>query len=136
MVDAPSGGAPGQAPRWDLSDAEGCGGGIRFPWCSWMFGDTWIYIGGLSMLVEQRGAHEGGGRAQGVGTPPALCPPRSFLDAHSRSPGSRLLRKSRSQRFHSVWTLFDIPFLRNPKIGKKTAIWVGPPLSRLVPKMI
>ena len=30
MVDAPSGGAPEQAPRWDLVDTEGCGGGIRF----------------------------------------------------------------------------------------------------------
>ena len=30
MVDAPSGGALGQAPRWDLVDTEGCGGGIRF----------------------------------------------------------------------------------------------------------
>ena len=30
MVDAPSDGAPEQAPRWDLVDTEGCGGGIRF----------------------------------------------------------------------------------------------------------
>ena len=30
MIDAPSGGAPEQAPRWDLVDTEGCGGGIRF----------------------------------------------------------------------------------------------------------
>ena len=30
MVDAASGGAPEQAPRWDLVDTEGCGGGIRF----------------------------------------------------------------------------------------------------------
>ena len=30
MVDAPSGGAPEQAPRWDLVDTEGCGGRIRF----------------------------------------------------------------------------------------------------------
>ena len=30
MVDAPSGGAPEQAPRWDLVDTKGCGGGIRF----------------------------------------------------------------------------------------------------------
>ena len=39
-------------------------------------GDTWIYIGGRSMSVEHRGAHEGGGRAQGVGTPL----PRALLD--------------------------------------------------------
>ena len=30
MVDAPSGEAPEQAPRWDLVDTEGCDGGIRF----------------------------------------------------------------------------------------------------------
>ena len=30
MVDAPSDGAPEQAPRWDLVDTEGCDGGIRF----------------------------------------------------------------------------------------------------------
>ena len=29
-MDAPSGAAPEQAPRWDLMDTEGCGGGIRF----------------------------------------------------------------------------------------------------------
>ena len=36
-------------------------------------GGIWIYIGGRSTSVEQRGAHEGGGRAWGVGAPPALC---------------------------------------------------------------
>ena len=30
VIDAPFGGAPKQAPRWDLVDIEGCGGGIRF----------------------------------------------------------------------------------------------------------
>ena len=70
------------------------------------------------------------------GAPPVSCLPPLFLDGHSKSPGSRLLRKSRSQRFHSVWTPFDIPFLRNPKLGKKTAIWVGPPVSSIVPKII
>ena len=29
------------------------------------FQGTWIYIGGRSRSVEPRGAHEGGGRAQG-----------------------------------------------------------------------
>ena len=38
VINAPSGGAPEKAPRWDLSGIEGCGGGIRFSWCSWMFG--------------------------------------------------------------------------------------------------
>ena len=29
MVDPPSGGVLEQAPRWDLTGTEGCGGGIR-----------------------------------------------------------------------------------------------------------
>ena len=29
MIDDPSGGAPEQAPRWDLVDTESYGGGIR-----------------------------------------------------------------------------------------------------------
>ena len=29
MIDAPSGGPPEQAPRWDLMDTESYGGGIR-----------------------------------------------------------------------------------------------------------
>ena len=82
------------------------------------FGGTWIYIGGRSTSVEQRGAHESGGRAQGGRRAPASWPPRSFLDVHSKSSGSRLFRKSRSRRFYSVWTPFDIPFMRNTKIGK------------------
>ena len=86
--------------------------------------------------MKQQGAHEGGGCAWGVGAPPTLWPPHWLLDVHSKSSGSRLFQKSRSQRFHSVWTAFDILFLRNTEIGKKTAIWAGPPVNRLVPKII
>ena len=31
VVDSPSGGAPVTAPRWDLADTEGYGGGNSFP---------------------------------------------------------------------------------------------------------
>ena len=75
-----------------------------------------------------------GARPGGQARLPASWPPRSFLDFNSKSAGSGLFQKSRSRRFHSVWTPFDIPFLRNTEIGKKTAIWAGPPVSRLVPK--
>ena len=68
--------------------------------------------------------------------PPTSCPPGCFLDVGSKSSGSRLFRKSRSRRFHSVWTPFDILFLQNTEIGKKTTIWDGPPVNRLVPKII
>ena len=26
-----------KGPRWDLTGTEGCGGGNRDSWCSWMF---------------------------------------------------------------------------------------------------
>ena len=71
-----------------------------------------------------------------VGAPPTSCLPGSLLDVGSKSCGSRSFQKSRSPRFHSVWTPFDIPFLRNTEIGKKTAICTGLPVNRLVPKII
>ena len=37
VVDSPSGRAPAKAPRWDLTDTKGCGGGIRFSWLVLMF---------------------------------------------------------------------------------------------------
>ena len=94
------------------------------------------YIGGRSRSVEPRGAHEGGGRAQGVRRAPASWLPRWFLDVHFKSSGSCLCQKSRSRRFHSVWTPFDIPFLLNTGIGRKTTIWAGPLVNRLVPQII
>ena len=113
-------GAPAKTPRWDLTDTEGCGGGNSFSCCSWMFSGYVEYIGGRSRPVDARGAHKGGGRAhpQGACRAPSW-PPRLFLDFHSKSSGSRLFQKSRSRRFHSVWTPFDIPSLRNTEIGKK-----------------
>ena len=54
MMDAPSGGAPEQAPRWDLVDTKSCGDGIRVlaPYLI-VWGDVGIYIGGRSTSVEQ-----------------------------------------------------------------------------------
>ena len=68
--------------------------------------------------------------------PPTSWPSLLFLDVGSKSLGSCSVRKSRSRRFHSVWTPFDIPFLRNTEIGKKQQFWAGPPVNRLVPKII
>ena len=67
--------------------------------------------------------------------PPTSWPPINWLDVGSKSPELYSVRKSRSRRFHSVRTPFDILFLRNTEIGKKIAIRAGPPVSRLVPKM-
>ena len=92
-----------------------------------------IYIGEGSRSGEPQGwgcAHLPRARL------PTSWPPHLLLDVHSKSPGLRLFQKSLSRRFHSVWIPFDIPFLRNTEIGKKTAIWAGPPVNRLVPKII
>ena len=137
VIDAPSGGAPEQAPRWDLVDTESYGGGIRVlaPYLI-----IWGYVGIYRRKKYVGGATGGprGWRARlvGVGAPPTSWPPVSFLDIGCKSSGSRSFRKSRSRRFHSVWTPFDIPFLRNPKIGKKQQFWAEPPVNRLVPKII
>ena len=137
VINAPSGGAPEKAPRWDLTGTEGCGGGIRFlaPYLV-----VWGYVGIYRRKKYVGGATWGprGWRARpgGQARPPTSCLRGCFLHVGSKSSGSRSFQKSRSRRFHSVWTPFDIPFLRNPKIGKKTTIWAGPPVSRLVPKML
>ena len=58
MIDAPSGGAPEQAPRWDLMGTEGCGGGIRFlaPYLI-----VWGYVG-IYRRKEYVGGATGGPR--------------------------------------------------------------------------
>ena len=71
MVDAPSGGAPEQAPRWDLADTEGCGGGIRFLAPVLI---VWGYVGiyrRKEYVGGARGGPRGRGRALG-GAPPTL----------------------------------------------------------------
>ena len=57
-----------------------------------------------------------------LGAPPTSCPPDGFPSVESKLPRLHLFQKSRSRRFYSVWIPFDIPFLRNTEIGKKTAI--------------
>ena len=133
MVDSPSGGAPAKAPRWDLTDTEGYGGGNCVLVAPWMFlGYVGIYrrkkyVGGCSRGLGDRGrAQEGWAR------PPISWLPRTFPGLKSKSPGLHLFQKDRSRRFHSVWTPFAIPFLRNTEIGKKTAIWDVPPVSNII----
>ena len=66
-MDAPSGGAPDQAPRWDLVDSESCGGGIRFLAPSpvvWGYVDIYRrkkYVGGALRGPRGRGARPRGG---------------------------------------------------------------------------
>ena len=123
VIDAPSGGAPEQTPRWDLVDTESYGGGIRV---LALYLIIWGYIG-IYMRKEYVGGATGPPRGWRprlgeVGAPPTLWPPVRCLDVGSKSHELYSTRKSRSRRFHSVWTPFDIPFLQNSEIGKKTAI--------------
>ena len=120
VIDAPSGGAPEQAPRWDLVDTESYGGGIRVLAPSLI---VWGYVGIYRRKKYIGGATGGPTRVVcapgGAGAHPTSWPPVSWLDVGSKSPELYSVRKSRSRRFHSIWTPFDIPFLRNPKTGKK-----------------
>ena len=65
-MDAPSGGAPEQAPRWDLMDTESYGGGIMvFGSCSDRLGYVGIYrrkeyVGGATRGPRGWRAHLGG----------------------------------------------------------------------------
>ena len=61
MIDAPSGGAPEQAPRWDLVGTEGWGGGIRFL-APYLF--VWGYVGRYRRK-EYVGGASGGPRGRG-----------------------------------------------------------------------
>ena len=58
VIDAPSGGAPEQAPRWDLVDTESYVGGIRFlaPYLI-----VWGYVG-IYKRKEYIGGATGGPR--------------------------------------------------------------------------
>ena len=127
---------PPPAKLWNRPQ-DGCGGGIRFlaPYLI-----VWGYVG-IYRRKEYIGGAIGGprgwrARLGGVGAPPTSWPPYWLLDVGSKSPGSCSFQKSRSRRFHSVWTLFDILFLRNSEIGKRQQFWAGPPVNRLVPKII
>ena len=95
---------------------------------------VWGYVG-IYRRKKYVGGEIGGSRGWRA-RPPTSWPPVDWLDVGSKSHELYSVRKSRSRRFHSVWTPFDIPFLRNSEIGKKQQFWVGPPVNRLVPKII
>ena len=67
VVDSPSGGAPAKAPRWDLADTEGYGGGNCVSVALWMF--LWYvglyrrkkYVGDRPTSSRDRGARPIGG---------------------------------------------------------------------------
>src|SRR3954466_3987192 len=74
VMKALSGGAPEQAPRWDLVDTESCGGGIRFLAPVLI---VWGYVGIYRRKKYAGGASvgpRGWGRTWGCRAPPYLVP--------------------------------------------------------------
>ena len=61
MVDSPSGRVPTKAPRWDLADTEGYGGGNISLVAPWMFSG---YVG-LYRRKKYVGGHPRGPRDRG-----------------------------------------------------------------------
>ena len=113
-MDTPSGGAPEQDPIWDLVDTGSYGGGIR-GLSSYLIVSGYV---GIDRRKEYVSGAMRGPRGRGA-RPPVSWPLRLLLELHSKSSGSRSFQKSRSRRFHSVWTPFNIHFLLNTEIGKK-----------------
>ena len=141
VVDSPSGGALAKAPTWDLADTEGYGGGNSFPWSPLMFsGYVGIYrrkkqVSGPPRGPRDRGARPVGGRAQQGGLHPrgrlgcCLTSTPSPLDhVHSKNHAS--------EGFIPFGLRLIFLFFETLKQAKKIAIRDGPPVSRLVPKMI
>ena len=73
MVDSPSGRVPAKAPRWDLVDKEGYGGGNCVSLAPWMFlGYVGLYRRKKYVSGRLRGPQDRGARPEGVGTPSYL----------------------------------------------------------------
>ena len=133
MRDPPSGRVPKQGPDWFLVATEACGGGT--PDLGYVLGVT-VYIRGFGIGNKSggpRGSHGARGRAQGVGR---ASLPRGFLEASLTCTPSLLDCFRSKNNSPEGFIPFDIPFLRNTKIGKKTVICTRPLVSRLVPKII
>ena len=86
--------------------------------------------------MELQWAHEGGGTLGGIGCAPYLVPTSKLAWHRVQVTWVIFGKKITFQKVYSVWTPFDIPFLRNTEIGKKQQFWAGPPVNRLVPKII
>ena len=111
-------------------DIESCGGGIRFLAPILI---VWGYVG-----IYRRKEYVGGatGGPWGRGRAPTLVTASFVPWSRAQVSWITFVPKKLSRRFHSVWIPFGIPFLRNTKIGKKTETGTGPPVNRLVPKII
>ena len=135
MVDSPSSRTPATAPRWDLADTEGYGGGNISSVDPWMF-SRYVglyrrkkYIGGCPRGPRDRGARPKGGRGLlsrgGLGCL-LTCTPSS--PDHVRS------KNHAPEGFIPFGLRFIFLFFETLKWAKKIAIRVGPLVSRLAQK--
>ena len=74
MIDSPSGRVPTKAPRWDLTDTEGCGGGIRFL-APYLICQGYV---GIYRRKEYVSGAAAGPRGRGRAHPPRARPPPSW----------------------------------------------------------
>ena len=73
MVDSPSGRVSAKAPRWDLADTEGYGGGNSVSLAPWMFsGYVGLYRRKKYVGGRPRGPRDRGARPVVVSAPPTL----------------------------------------------------------------
>ena len=121
---------PEQGPDWFLVATEACGSGTPDLSCPSMF---------LGYMEIYRRKKLVGGATRGPRGWRARPLPRGLLEA-SLASAPRLLDHVRSKNNAPEgfipFGLRDIMFLRNTEIGKKQQFWVGPPVNRLVPKII
>ena len=114
VIESPSDRLPKKAPRWDLTGTEGSGGGKLFSWLFLVLGE---YLGIYRPKNRVRRA------TVGPQAPPRARP--CGLSPHGKTPafmsksGRFLLVQEKSfQRFYSVWTPFNIPYLQYSKTRK------------------
>ena len=91
MVDSPSGRTPAKAPRWDLADTEGYGGGNCASSASWMFsGYVGIYSRKKYVGGPPRGPRDKGRALLSRGSLSCFlaCTPSPLDHVHSKNHAS------------------------------------------------
>ena len=113
---SPSGGAPEQAPRWDIHGNRRYGGGIRvFSLFTEVLGYVDLYRKKAATEGRSRGPRGRGARPRKGGAPPPSRAGPTSPDLAPKTLERDFLQKYLSRRFHSVWTPFDIPFCKTLK---------------------
>ena len=136
VINAPSGGVPEKAPRWDLTGTEGCGGGNR------VLAPYLMFLGYMGIYRRNKyvgGATRGprGWRARLGGWARPL--PRAFLVDYFTQTPSHLEHVCSKNHVHEGFIPFGLRlvflFCETLKQGKNRN-WHWALVNRLVPKII